>query len=98
MEFGTSTLIFFMLLLVAALAVVAKWSRQPYPIVFVIGGALIALVPGLPRVELQPDLIFLLILPPLLFGGGYTTDFLGLKRYLTPILMMAIGLVIFTTT
>jgi Na+/H+ antiporter len=98
MEFGTSTLIFFMLLLVAALAVVAKWSRQPYPIVFVIGGALIALVPGLPRVELQPDLIFLLILPPLLFGGGYTTDFLGFKRYLTPILMMAIGLVIFTTT
>jgi monovalent cation/hydrogen antiporter len=98
MEFGTSTLVFFMLLLIAVLAVCAKLLRQPYPIVFVIGGGLLALIPGLPRVELQSDLIFLLILPPLLFGGGFTTEFRDFKRYLTPILMMAIGLVIFTTT
>ncbi len=86
-----------MLVLIAAFAVVARWLRQPYPIVFVIGGGLLALVPGLPRIELRPDLVFLLFLPPLLYGGGFETEWRDFRRYVTPIIALAVGLVAVTT-
>jgi Na+/H+ antiporter len=92
-----STLIFGMLVLIAAFAVIARWLRLPYPIVFVIGGGCLALIPGLPPIQLQPDLVFLLFLPPLLYGGGFQTDWRDFKRYVTPIIALAVGLVVFTT-
>jgi len=82
---------------IIAFAIVARRLRIPYPIVFVIGGALIALVPGVPTVTLEPDLIFLLFLPPLIFGDGWTTDVRSFFRYRQPIFFLAIGLVIFTS-
>jgi Na+/H+ antiporter len=93
----TYALIFGMLVLIVAFAVAAKWLRLPYPIVFVIGGGLLAFIPGLPRVEVQPDLVFFLFLPPLLYAGGATTDWQDFKRYFPPIISLAVGLVAFTT-
>src|SRR5260370_12493693 len=59
---------------VAVLASVARRLRIPYPIALVLGGLALALVPGLPRVQLDPDLIFLLFLPPLVYAAGWTTS------------------------
>lgn len=90
-------LVFGALCLIATFGVAARWLRLPYPIVFVIGGALLAFVPGLPRIELKPDIVFLLFLPPLLHGGGFTTEWRDFKQYFVPIMMLAVGLVIATT-
>lgn len=82
---------------IVALALVAKKLGVPYPVVFVIGGLLLGLIPGTPPIVLQPDLVFLLFLPPLIFGDGWTTDVRTFLRYRQPILLLAIGLVLFTS-
>ena len=82
---------------IVALALLAKKLRVPYPIVFVVGGLVLALIPGVPTIELQPDLVFLLFLPALIFGDGWTTDYRSFKRYAQPIFMLAIGLVVMTS-
>ncbi len=82
---------------VTGLALFAKRANVPYPVAFVIGGGALAFVPNLPRVELNPDWIFLLVLPPLLFAGGWSTDYVEFKRNRSAIGLLAIGLVVFTT-
>jgi CPA1 family monovalent cation:H+ antiporter len=59
---------------VAALAWAATRLKISYPILMVIGGLIIGLIPGLPEVQLSPDLIFLLFLPPLLYHAGVETS------------------------
>lgn len=82
---------------IVAFALIARKLRIPYPIVFVIGGAAIGIIPGIPTIALEPDLVFLLFLPPLIFGDGWTTDVRTFLRYRKPIFFLAIGLVIFTS-
>jgi Na+/H+ antiporter len=89
--------IFLVLALIVALAVVAKWTRQPYPIVFLLGGIALAFVPGMPEIRLAPDLVFLVFLPPLIFGDAYITDWRQFKRYIQPITLLATGLVVATS-
>ena len=62
-----------LLLAVAVLALVARRISIPYPILFVIGGLLLSLVPHLPKVRLNPEFIFLFILPPLLYSAAFFT-------------------------
>jgi monovalent cation/hydrogen antiporter len=81
---------------VIILTVVAKRLRIPYPVVFVIGGAALAFMRHLPHPQLDPDLILLLVLPPLLYSAASATDWLEMRRNLRPISLLAIGLVIFT--
>src|SRR5579875_1942104 len=64
----------FLLVLTAALAVAAKRLHQPYPIVLVIGGLVLSFIPHLPRITLDPQLVFLVILPPLLFSAAFNTS------------------------
>ena len=59
-----------LLLAVVFLATVAQRIRLPYPILLVLGGLLLALVPQVPQVQLNPDLVLLLFLPPLLFAAA----------------------------
>ncbi|MDQ2872859.1 MAG: Na+/H+ antiporter [Candidatus Eremiobacteraeota bacterium] len=92
-----SLLLFGLLGAIIVLSVLARRFRVPYPVVFVIAGALIAFVPHLPDVKLQPDLVFLIVLPPLLFGGGWQTDWYEFRRNVRPIGILAIGLVIVST-
>jgi monovalent cation/hydrogen antiporter len=80
-----------------AFAIVAKRFALPYPIVFVLAGTALAFVPGLPPVRIAPDWIFLSILPPLLFSGGWSTDLALFRASLRPILLLAIGLVVVST-
>ena len=52
---------------------------------------------GLPAIELEPDVVFLLFLPPILFGAGYSTPIRDFKANARPIALLAVGLVLFTT-
>ncbi|MEJ0090264.1 MAG: Na+/H+ antiporter [Limisphaerales bacterium] len=86
-----------LLLTVAVLALVARKLHIPYPIFFVIGGLLLGWIPGLPQVRLDPNLVFLFFLPPLLFPAALFTSWRDFRANLRPISMLAIGLVLFTT-
>src|SRR5262245_41919087 len=86
-----------LLLAVAILALVARRLTIPYPILFVIGGLLLGLIPRLPKVRLDPELVFLFVLPPLLFPAALFTSWRDFRANLRPILLLAIGLVLFTT-
>ncbi len=86
-----------LLLAVAVLALVARKLAIPYPILFVIGGLLLGLIPRLPKVRLEPELVFLFVLPPLLFPAALFTSWRDFRANLRPISLLAIGLVLFTT-
>ena len=86
-----------LLVAVAALAWLAARLNVPYPILLVVGGLAIATVPGLPAVELRPDVVFLLFLPPLLYYAALLTSWRDFKGNLRPIMLLAVGLVLFTT-
>jgi CPA1 family monovalent cation:H+ antiporter len=81
---------------VAGLVVVARLVGVPYPILLVLGGLAIGFVPGTPEVELDPDLVLLVFLPPLLYSGGVFSSIRDLRDNLAPISMLAIGLVLTT--
>lgn len=85
-----------LLVAVAFLAFIARRINVPYPIVLVIGGLAIALVPGLPRVQLAHDTVFLVFLPPLIYAGGWFTSLRDFRANVRSIGLLAIGLVFFT--
>jgi monovalent cation/hydrogen antiporter len=86
-----------LLLTVAVLAMLARKLHIPYPILFVIGGLLLGSIHGLPKVTLDPHLVFLFFLPPLLFPAALFTSWRDFRLNLRPISLLAIGLVLFTT-
>ncbi|HEY6887257.1 MAG TPA: Na+/H+ antiporter [Solirubrobacter sp.] len=81
---------------VVVLAAAARAINVPYPIVLVIGGAILGLLPGLPDVQLDPDLVLVLFLPPLLYTGAFFANLRELRANLRPIALLSIGLVIAT--
>ena len=87
----------FLLGAAALLAQLARVLRLPYPVFLVLGGLLIGFVPGLPTVEISPEVIFLVFLPPLLNYAAFFSSPQDLRRHLRPLLALAIGLVLFTT-
>lgn len=89
-------ILFLLLLLVAAFAAIARRLQTPYPIVLVIAGLLLGLVPGIPTITLDPDLIFLVVLPPLLYSAALVTSWRDFSHNLVSIAMLAFGLVGFT--
>ena len=86
----------FLMALVVALAALARRFRTPYPIVLVIGGLAVSLIPDLPPVTLNPDVIFLVLLPPLLFAAAFHTSWRDFRSNLIVICLLAFGLVGFT--
>ncbi len=85
------------LFLAAALLVrLADFGKIPAPIILVLGGLAIAFVPGLPDVELEPDTIFLVFLPPLVYAAGWRSSPLELKTVMRPLALLSIGLVFLT--
>ena len=94
---GTVEIFVGILLAVAALALLARRLHIAYPILFVLGGLALALVPGVPPVHLNPELVFLFFLPPLLYPAALFTSWRDFRANLRPISMLAIGLVLLTT-
>ena len=90
-------LVLFLLVTVAVLTSVSRLVGVPYPIVLVIGGSLVGFAPGVPDVLLEPDLVLLIFLPPLLFNAAYTSSIRELRSQLRPIVLTSIGLVLLTS-
>jgi len=94
---GEIELVFLLLLLfVAVFGLLARRLGTPYPIVMVVGGLLLGFVPGIPSITLNPDLVFLVVLPPLLYSAAWTTSWRDFQYNLVSIFLLAFGLVGFT--
>ena len=92
----TTELILICLVAVAFLAIAARKIRIPYPILLTIGGVILALIPGLPAIHLEPELVFSLFLPPLIYPAAVYTSWRDFRANLRPILLMATVLVLIT--
>lgn len=86
-----------LLVAVAVLASAARAADLPYPVVLVLGGIVLGFVPGLPEVRLNPDLVLVIFLAPLIYASAFFTNLSDLRRDLRPISMLAIRLVLTTT-
>jgi Na+/H+ antiporter len=90
-------LVFLLLLLfVVVFASLARKIQIPYPIVLIVAGLLLSFIPGIPRITMSPDIIFLVILPPLLYAGAWFTSWRDFSYNIVSILLLAFGLVGFT--
>jgi CPA1 family monovalent cation:H+ antiporter len=90
-------LVLLLMAVAVVLAVAARRLRIPPAVAFVPGGMILALLPGLPTFELDPALSMTLFLPPLIQSGAYLTVWRDFRDNLRRILLLAIGLVVFTT-
>ena len=84
------------MVMVAVFAVVAERMRVPYPIVMVLAGLVLSFVPYMPHIPLDPDLVFTVFLPPLLYSMAWITGWREFRANLVTLTMLAIGLVAFT--
>jgi NhaP-type Na+/H+ or K+/H+ antiporter len=91
-QFVFLLLLFFVLFF----GILARKLRTPYPIVMVVGGLVLSFIPAVPGITLNPDLIFLVVLPPLLYASAWTTSWRDFRYNLVSIFMLAFGLVGFT--
>jgi CPA1 family monovalent cation:H+ antiporter len=85
-----------LLLFVVIFGALARKLEIPYPIVLVLGGLLLSFVPGVPTITLNPDVVFFVILPPLLYHAAWLTSWREFSYNLVSILLLAFGLVTFT--
>ncbi|HZR17691.1 MAG TPA: Na+/H+ antiporter [Verrucomicrobiae bacterium] len=93
---GNAEFILICLIAIGVLAILARKIRIPYPILLTIGGVILALIPGIPAIHLDPQLVFSLFLPPLLYPAAVFTSWRDFRSNLRPILFLAIGLVLLT--
>jgi Na+/H+ antiporter len=91
------TAVLAILVAIAILFEIARRVGVPYPTLLVLGGLGLAFVPGLPRIVLEPNLVLLVFLPPLLFTAAAESPIRDLRANLAPLVRLSIGLVIFTT-
>ncbi len=90
-------LILGLMAIIAVLVTLARRLALPYPILLVIGGIGLSLVPDLPHIRMAPEIVFLLFLPPLLYEESYFTSWRDLRANIRPISLLAFGLVLATT-
>jgi Na+/H+ antiporter len=80
----------------AGLNAIANWLEVPYPIPLVLGGLVLGLIPGIPEIELDPNLVLLVFLPPLLYASAFFSDLTSLRANARVIAINAIGLTLAT--
>jgi Na+/H+ antiporter len=93
---ATQYILLLLLIMVAIFAVVAERVRVPYPIVMVLAGLGLSFIPHMPRIPLDPEVVFAVFLPPLLFSAAWMTSWREFRENLVTISFLAIGLVAFT--
>jgi len=89
--------VLFLLLCAVGLGWIAKRARVPYPIALVLGGGVLGFVPGLPTLDFDPQVLLVLVLPPILYQAALLTSWRDFKANARPIGVLSIGLVIVTT-
>jgi CPA1 family monovalent cation:H+ antiporter len=99
MGVDTTTAIELVALIVGAIALAAVARRRgwPAPLVLVAAGLLISFVPGVPDYRLDPEIVLLVFLPPLLYAAALDSSFLRLRDYKRAVGLLSVGLVLFTT-
>jgi CPA1 family monovalent cation:H+ antiporter len=85
-----------LLLFVVVFGALARRLQTPYPIILVLAGLLLSFIPGTPKITLNPDVIFFVVLPPLLYSAAWLTSWREFSYNLVSILFLAFGLVLFT--
>lgn len=95
--YWTTEIIIGLLIILASLAIVSPRVPIPFPIVLVLSGILLGYIPGLSGIMLNPDLVFLFFLPPLLYRAAAFTSWPEFRANLRPIVSLAVGLVLVTT-
>jgi Na+/H+ antiporter len=93
---GVELVLVSLLVAVSVLSAASRAIGVPYPIVLVLGGLVMGFVPGVPEVELDPELVLVIFLPPLLYSAAFFASLRDLRYDLRSISMLAIGLVIAT--
>src|ERR1700686_1721818 len=93
----TIQILVLLLAVIAAVAVVATQLKIPSAILLVLTGVVLALVPGLPALELAPELVLLLVLPPVIYASAVAMSWREFRFNLRPISLLAVGCVVFTT-
>src|SRR6202171_1115403 len=93
----TIQILVLLLVVVAAVAVVARRLKIPPAILLVLTGVVLALMPGLPTVELAPEFVLLLVLPPVIYSSAVAMSWREFQYNLRPISLLAVGCVGFTT-
>src|SRR5215467_2164511 len=96
---GIGTVEFVFLLLLFFIIVFGVFARKlgtPYPIIMVLGGLVLSFIPAVPDIALNPDLIFLVVLPPLLYSSAWGTSWRDFRYNIVSISFLAVGLVSFT--
>jgi monovalent cation/hydrogen antiporter len=91
------TVIVSLLVAVAVLGATATRVGIPYPILLVLGGAVLGFLPGVPDVRLAPEMVLVVFLPPLLYASAFFADLRALRTSARPIALLSIGLVLATT-
>jgi monovalent cation/hydrogen antiporter len=87
----------FLLAVIAAVAVVAARAKIPPSILLVLTGVVLALVPGLPTIEIAPEFVLLVMLPPIIYSSAVAMSWREFRFSLRPISLLAVGCVLFTT-
>src|SRR5437899_6782167 len=82
---------------VALLALTARRLAVPAPPMLLVGGLLAALLPGLPTIQFDPQLVFLVFIPPLLYRASLLASYRDVRANLRPILLLGVGHVLFAT-
>jgi Na+/H+ antiporter len=92
----TAALVVVGVLLIVVVSRLVAPRDVPVPIALLVVGAALSFVPGMPELRLSPELVLLGLLPPLLYAAAISTSLLDLRTFLTPILGLSVGLVLFT--
>src|SRR3954471_21624270 len=90
------SLVLALLIAITILAGMATRTGTPYPVVLVLGGLVMGAIPGIPSPSLDPDLVLVLFLPPLLYSAAFLSSVDDLRANAGPILALATGLVLVT--
>jgi monovalent cation/hydrogen antiporter len=93
----TIQILVFLLIVIAAVAVIAARLKIPSAILLVVTGVILALVPGLPTVKLAPEFVLLFVLPPIIYSSAVAMSWREFRFNLRPISLLAVGCVLFTT-
>ncbi|MGZ8511131.1 MAG: Na+/H+ antiporter [Chitinophagaceae bacterium] len=91
------SLIILLLFGITFLALFSNRYKFPFPIVLILSGVVISLIPGLPVIALDPEIVFVIFLPPILYAAAWNTSWQNFKISISPIARAAVGLVLFTT-
>src|SRR5204863_553658 len=94
---ATIQIVLFLLAVLVLVAIVAQRLKTAPSILLVVAGIALALVPGLPPIELAPELVLLVMLPPLIYSAGVSMSWREFRFNLRPITLLAFGCVVFTT-